>query len=145
MELLLILGIICIVSVSSVIIAKMYLKPDEYSGKLKRNMEKYVQELEEDNKYLTKQMNAMKKGAKISEDDLQDPIGAIGALLPQFEHLVPAKFKPFLRDPKLMEVAGKLIQENPEAAKKVLSTFVSKKGRNKQLEEVTNDEAVFEV
>jgi hypothetical protein len=133
------------VTVGGVLIAKMFLKTDEYSGKMKRNMEKYVSELEDDNKYLTKQMNAMKKGVKISEDDAQDPMSAIGAILPQIEHLVPAKFKPFLRDPKLMQYATKMITENPEAAKKLLSSFVSKKGRNETLAGTTSDEAVLEV
>jgi hypothetical protein len=134
-----------IVSVSAVLVAKMHLKTDEYSGKMKKNMEKYVAELEDDNKYLTKQMNAMKKGVKISESDMEDPIGAIGAMLPQIEHLVPAKFKPFLRDPKLMQFASKMIQDNPDAAKKLLSKFVSKKGRNEVLAGDTSNEAVFEV
>ena len=138
-------AIVGIVSGAGVLIAKMFLKTDEYSGKMKRNMEKYVNELEDDNKYLTKQMNAMKKGVKISESDAEDPMSAIGAILPQIEHLVPAKFKPFLRDPKLMQFAGKMIQDNPEAAKKLLSNFVSKKGRNEALTNPTSNEAVFEV
>ncbi len=139
-----IIPIVGIVSVSAILIARMCLKTDEYSGKMKRNMEKYVTELEEDNKYLTKQMNAMKKGVKISSEDMDDPISAIGAMLPQLEHLVPAKFRPFLRDPKLMQFASKMIQDNPEAAKKLLSNFVSKKGRNDVLAG-SSDEAVLEV
>jgi hypothetical protein len=116
-------------------VAKMALKPDIYTGKLKKNMDRYVDELEDENKHLIKTMNAMKKGARISKDDLENPMGAIQSLLPQFEHLVPAKFKPFLRDPKLMEYVTKMITENPEAAKKILSNFVSKSGANKALTE----------
>lgn len=140
-----ILGIVGVVTVGSVIIAKMYLKPDEYSGKLKRNMERYVAELEEDNKVLVKQMNAMKKGARISEEDLNDPLQAIGALLPQFEHLVPAKFKPFLRDPKAMEFIAGIIKEHPEEAKKLLQNFVSKKGRNDALAQPDSEASEMQV
>ena len=139
-----IIPIVGIVAVSVILVARMHLKTDEYSGKMKRNMEKYVGELEDDNKYLTKQMNAMKKGVKISESDMDDPINAISSMLPQLEHLVPAKFKPFLRDPKLLQFASKMIQDNPEAAKKLLSNFVSKKGRNDVLAG-SSDEAVFGV
>jgi hypothetical protein len=114
-------------------VAKIALKGDEYSKKLKKSMDRYIAELEDENKVLQKSMNAMKKGAKISKDDLDNPLGAIQSLIPQFEHLVPAKFKPFLRDPKLMEYATKMISENPEAAKKILSNFVSKGGANKEL------------
>ena len=53
-------AIVGIVSGAGVLIAKMFLKTDEYSGKMKRNMEKYVNELEDDNKYLTKQMKKNK-------------------------------------------------------------------------------------
>ena len=37
-------AIVGIVSGAGVLIAKMFLKTDEYSGKMKRNMEKYVNE-----------------------------------------------------------------------------------------------------
>ena len=121
-------------------IAKMWLKPDKYAGKLKKNLDRYVDEIEEENKILIKQMNAMKKGAKISKEQLDTPIDAIHALIPQFEHLVPAKFKPFLRDPKLMEYVTKMITENPDAAKKILSNFVSKSGANKALAGESNED-----
>lgn len=138
-----ILGSIVTVAVAGTFIAKMWLKTDEYSGKLKKNMERYVAELEEENKHLTKSINAMKRGAKIAEEDLDNPIDAIQALIPQFEHLVPAKFKPFLRDPKILEYATKMISEHPEEAKKLLSNFVSKKGRNNEL--VPDEEAAMSV
>lgn len=138
--LIVILGSVVSVSVAGVMIAKLWLKPDEYAGKLKKTMDNYVAELEDDNKHLQKQINAMKKGAKISEDQLDSPVEAIATLIPQFEHLVPAKFKPFLRDPKLMEYVTKMIQEHPEEAKKLLSNFVSKKGVNKELAEPTSIE-----
>jgi hypothetical protein len=136
MDLLTVILLISGISVTGITIgfvAKMALKPDIYTGKLKKNMDRYVDELEDENKHLIKQMNAMKKGARISKDDLENPSEAIASLIPQFEHLVPAKFKPFLRDPKLMEYATKMITENPEAAKKILSNFVSKTGANKAL------------
>lgn len=138
-EYVIITGIGCC-SVASVLIAKMWLKPDNYAGKLKKNMDRYVAELEDDNKHLVKTINAMKKGARIDEKDLDNPIDAIQSLIPQFEHLVPAKFKPFLRDPKLMEYAATIIKENPDAAKKMLSNFVGKAGKgNKDLATLGED------
>lgn len=136
------LVIVAIGATAACFIAKMYLQPSRYEGKMKKKMDEYVAELEDDNKYLTKQINAMKKGAKISESDLENPINAIQALIPQFEHLVPAKFKPFLRDPAIMEYVAKLVQENPDKAKELLSKFVSKSGQNKQLMEGQEPEAV---
>lgn len=128
-----ILAIVVPVSVTGCVVAKYWLKPDKYAGKLKKNMEEYIMDLEDENKSLKKTMNAMKKGAKISEEDLNDPVGAIGALIPQFEHLVPAKLKPFLRDPKMLQMATNYIKENPEQAKAILKNFVSKGGKNKEL------------
>lgn len=133
MTVLAILGSISVLGGVVAYVAKMWLKPDEFAGKLKKNMVQYVSELEEDNKILRKKMNAMKKGVSLSPEDAEDPMSAISALLPQFEHLVPAKFKPFLRDPQLMQYATKMIKENPEAAKNIINKFVSKKGTNTEL------------
>ena len=145
-----ILGILAIIgpcSVTGCIIAKYWLKPDKYAGKLKKNMEEYIMDLEDENKILKKSMNAMKKGAKISESDLEDPVGALGTLLPQFEHLVPAKLKPLLRDPKMLQMAAEYIKSNPEAAKSILKNFVSKGGKNKELmgEDASSEEVKLSI
>lgn len=129
----LVLAIVLPISGMAGYIAKKYLEPSSYAGKTKRLMDDYIKELEVDNKSLQKQINAMKRGAKISEEDMSDPENAIMKLIPQFEHLVPKSMKPLLRDPQLVKTAMTLYKENPEAAKKLLGQFVSKKGVNKEL------------
>lgn len=143
----LVLAIVLPLSVMGCIIAKYMLKSDEYTGKMKKRMDELINDLEYENKHLTKQMNAMKKGAKISESDLEDPVGALGALLPQFEHLVPAKLKPLLRDPKMLQMAAEYIKSNPEAAKSILKNFVSKGGKNKELmgEDASSEEVKLSI
>ena len=59
-------------------------------------------------------------------------MGAIQELIMGLEPLLPSAVKPFLRSPQLLSQAEKVIKENPDVIKDVLSKFV--KGTSKKNE-----------
>ena len=57
-------------------------------------------------------------------------MGAIQELIMGLEPLLPNAVKPFLRSPQLLSQAEKVIKDNPDVIKDVLSKFV--KGTSKK-------------
>lgn len=126
MDFLTILAVVLPVSGTVAFIARLALNPDQVDSKLKKKYQEYIKELEDDNKYLEGMLKRMKIGPKLDESLLDDPKNAILSLASQFEHLLPAKLKPLLRDPKILQMALEFYQKDPEKAKGLLMNFVGK-------------------
>lgn len=121
-----ILAIILPVSGAACFIARLALNPNQIDQKMTQKHLKYIKELEDDNKYLEGMLKRSKVGPKLDESMLDDPKNAILSLATQFEGLLPAKLKPLLRDPKLLNIALDFYKKDPEKAKQLLSQFVGK-------------------
>ena len=110
----------------------------EINTKLKNRYLDYIGQLEEEIKQhkkvaRTAKARAEKESIGLKEYDESNPMGAIQELIIGLEPLLPSAVKPFLRSPQLLSQAEKVIKENPEVIKDVLSKFV--KGTSKKNEE----------
>ena len=122
--------------VSGIIITRNVFGSNEIHGKLKNRYLEYIASLETDNKKLNGKLNQLKKGVTLSKEefDEENPLGSISALIQQFAPMLPKSVRPFLSDPKLMKYAEKMIAENPEQLKTLISKFV-KTGKDGKKEE----------
>ena len=119
----------------------------EINTKLKNRYLDYIGQLEEENKQYKKaartaKARAEKESIGLKEYDESNPMGAIQELIIGLEPLLPSAVKPFLRSPQLLSQAEKVIKENPEVIKDVLSKFV--KGTSKKNEEAAAARGVRE-
>ena len=112
--------------VSGIIITRNVFGSNEIHGKLKNRYLEYIASLETDNKKLNGKLNQLKKGVTLSKEEFNEdnPLGSISALIQQFAPMLPKSVRPFLSDPKLMKYAEKMIAENPEQLKTLISKFV---------------------
>ncbi len=119
-----------------IIITRNVFGSNEIHGKLKNRYLEYISSLEVDNKKLNGKLNQLKKGVTLSKEefDEENPLGSISALIQQFAPMLPKSVRPFLSDPKLMKYAEKMIAENPEQLKTLISKFV-KTGKDGKKEE----------
>ena len=126
--------------VSGIIITRNVFGSNEIHGKLKNRYLEYIASLETDNKKLNGKLNQLKKGVTLSKEefDEENPLGSISALIQQFAPMLPKSVRPFLSDPKLMKYAEKMIAENPEQLKTLISKFV-KTGKDGKKEESDTD------
>jgi len=122
--------------ISGIIITRNVFGSNEIHGKLKNRYLEYIASLETDNKKLNGKLNQLKKGVTLSKEefDEENPLGSISALIQQFAPMLPKSVRPFLSDPKLMKYAEKMIAENPEQLKTLISKFV-KTGKDGKKEE----------
>lgn len=122
--------------VCGIIITRNVFGSNEIHGKLKNRYLEYIASLETDNKKLNGKLNQLKKGVTLSKEefDEENPLGSISALIQQFAPMLPKSVRPFLSDPKLMKYAEKIIAENPEQLKTLISKFV-KTGKDGKKEE----------
>ena len=105
--------------------------------KVKNKYEEIIDILDQENKQLkrkarTEKARAEKESIGIKEYDESNPMGAIQELIMGLEPLLPSAVKPFLRSPQLLSQAEKVIKDNPDVIKDVLSKFV--KGTSKKNE-----------
>jgi len=126
--------------ISGIIITKNVFGSNEIHGKLKNRYLEYIENLETDNKKLNGKINAMKKGVTLSKEefDEENPLGSISALVSQFAPMLPKSVRPFLSDPKLIKYAEKMLAENPEQLKSLISKFVTK-GKDDKKENVVDE------
>jgi len=108
-------------------------------GKLKKRYDEYIYDLEKENKKLKGKMNQLKQGLQISADSADNPISAIGEIIAQFAPMLPKSVRPFLSDPKLMKYAEKMLSENPEQIKEILTKFV-KPSKDGKKDAISDDE-----
>ena len=128
--------------ISGIIITRNVFGSNEIHGKLKNRYLEYIDNLEKDNKKLNGKLNQMKKGIslKSEEFDADNPLGSISELIQQFSPMLPKAVRPFLNSPELIKMGEKLIAENPDKVKDLISKFVTK-GKDAKKEEVSDSES----
>ena len=131
--------LILVSCVLGVFAAFMYMRArlgnSEINTKLKNRYLDYIGQLEEEVKQhkkvaRTAKARAEKESIGLKEYDESNPMGAIQELIMGLEPLLPNAVKPFLRSPQLLSQAEKVIKNNPDVIKDVLSKFV--KGTSKK-------------
>ena len=131
---------VCVAGLCGIIITKNVFGSNEIHGKLKNRYLEYIANLETDNKKLNGKINQLKKGVSLkSEDfDAENPLGSISELIQQFTPMLPKSVRPFLSDPKLIKFGEKMLAENPEQLKNIISKFVTK-GKDAKKDESISD------
>jgi hypothetical protein len=113
--------------------------------KVKNKYEEIIDILDQENKQLkrkarTEKARAEKESIGIKDYDESDPMGAIQELIGGLSPLLPSAVQPFLRSPQILAQAEKLIKENPDQIKDVLSKFV--KGTSKKNAAQTQEKSI---
>tara|TARA_R110002096_G_scaffold42842_2_gene115240 strand:+ start:68 stop:502 length:435 start_codon:yes stop_codon:yes gene_type:complete len=130
--------------VCGIIITKNVFGSNEIHGKLKNRYLEYINSLEIDLKRSNGKLNQLKKGVTLSKEEFDEdnPIGSISALVQQFAPMLPKSVRPFLSDPKLIKYAEKMLAENPEELKGLISKFVTKGKDAKEKDAIDLSESV---
>ena len=125
--------------VCAIIITKNTFGSDQIHGKLKNRYDTYIEAIEKENKKLNGKINQMKKGVSLSKEDFDadNPLGSISELIQQFAPMLPKSVRPFLNSPELIKMGEKLIAENPDKVKDLISKFVTK-GKDGKKEEISD-------
>jgi hypothetical protein len=143
--------LIVVASILGVLASSFYLRArlgnSEINTKLKNRYLEYIGQLEEEVKQhkkvaRTAKARAEKESIGIKDYDESNPMGAIQELIMGLEPLLPSAVRPFLRSPQLLSQAEKVIKDNPDVIKDVLSKFVkgtSKKNEPGQTESKKDD------
>jgi len=133
--------LIVVASILGVLASAFYLRArlgnSEINTKLKNRYLEYIGQLEEEVKQhkkvaRTAKARAEKESIGLKDYDESNPMGAIQELIMGLEPLLPSAVRPFLRSPQLLSQAEKVIKDNPDVIKDVLSKFV--KGTSKKNE-----------
>ena len=133
--------LIVVASILGVLASAFYLRArlgnTEINTKLKNRYLDYIGQLEEEVKQhkkiqRTAKARAEKESIGLKDYDESNPMGAIQELIMGLEPLLPSAVRPFLRSPQLLSQAEKVIKNNPDVIKDVLSKFV--KGTSKKNE-----------
>jgi hypothetical protein len=142
MEDYIILAAVIAAGVCGIIITKNTFGSDQIHGKLKNRYDTYIEAIEKENKKLNGKINQMKKGVSLSKEDFDadNPLGSISELIQQFAPMLPKSVRPFLSDPKLIKFGEKMLAENPEQLKNIISKFVTK-GKDGKKEDALPDES----
>ena len=121
--------------ICGIVITRNVFGSDQIHGKLKNRYLEYIANLEADNKKLNGKLNKMKNNVTINPQDFdsENPLGSIGSLIAQFAPMLPKNIQPLLNDPSTMKYVEKLVMENPDKVKDLISKFVKKPKANEQL------------
>jgi len=131
-ESLTILGIVMSMSISAVLIARIYRKNSaldpKITNKLRRQQEEYIGEVERKNRSLQNKLNSMQVGPKV-EGNIDDMGGIIGSLLPQLTSHMPKWLSNILTsNPELLKEGAAQLKayadKNPEQVKQILGKFI---------------------
>ena len=140
-ESLTILGIVMSMSISAVLIAKIYRKNSaldpKITNKLRKQQEEYITEVERKNRSLQNKLNSMQKGPELSE------IGELGGVIPdligQLDGILPKWATKFIKgQPDLVNTVIEYAKSNPDKAKELIGRFVKIKPATKS----ANDDSV---
>jgi len=133
-ESLTILGIVMSMSISAVLIAKIYRKNSaldpKITNKLRKQQEEYISEVERKNRTLQGKLNSMQKGPELSE------IGELGGVIPdligQLDGILPKWATKFIKgQPDLVNTVIEYAKSNPDKAKELIGRFVKIKPTTK--------------
>ena len=134
MESLTILSIVVSMSVSAVLIARIYRKNSaldpKITNKLRKQQEEYITEVERKNRSLQNKLNSMQKGPELSE------IGELGGVIPelisQLDGILPKWATKFIKgQPDLVNTVIDYAKNNPDKAKELIGRFVKIKPASK--------------
>ena len=144
MEQYMILAAVIVAGICGIIITKNTFGSDQIHGKLKNRYDTYIEAIEKENKKLNGKINQMKKGVSLSKEDFDadNPLGSISELIQQFAPMLPKSVRPFLSDPKLIKFGEKMLAENPEQLKSLISKFVTKGKDDKKENVLDSSESV---
>jgi len=140
-ESLTILGIVMSMSISAVLIARIYRKNSaldpKITNKLRKQQEEYITEVERKNRTLQGKLNSMQKGPELSE------IGELGGVIPdligQLDGILPKWATKFIKgQPDLVNTVIEYAKSNPDKAKELIGRFVKIKPASKS----ASDESV---
>jgi len=135
-ESLTILGIVLSMTVSAVLIARIYRKNSELdpkiTNKLRKQQEEYITEVERKNRSLQNKLNSMQKGPELSE------IGELGGVIPdligQLDGILPKWATKFIKgQPDLVNTVIEYAKSNPDKAKELIGRFVKIKPTTKSV------------
>ena len=130
-----ILSVVLPLSVSGVLIARIWRKnailDPKITKKLNSHREEYTKQLETEKRSLQNKLNSMQRGPQV-EGDIDDMGGIIGSLLPQLTGHLPKWVSSLITsNPELLkEGAAKLkayADEHPEEVKQILGRFIKTK------------------
>jgi hypothetical protein len=133
-ESLTILGIVMSMSISAVLIARIYRKNSaldpKITNKLRKQQEEYIGEVERKNRSLQNKLNSMQKGPELSE------IGELGGVIPeimgQLDGVLPKWLTKFIKgQPDLVNTVIEYAKSNPDKAKELIGRFVKIKPATK--------------
>jgi len=133
-ESLTILGIVMSMSISAVLIAKIYRKNSaldpKITNKLRKQQEEYISEVERKNRTLQGKLNSMQKGPELSE--VGDLGGVIPELIGQLDGILPKWATKFIKgQPDLVNTVIEYAKSNPDKAKELIGRFVKIKPTTK--------------
>ena len=126
-ESLTILGIVMSMSISAVLIARIYRKNSaldpKITNKLRKQQEEYITEVERKNRSLQNKLNSMQKGPVISE--MGDLDGVLPELVGQLDGILPKWATKFLKsNPDIVNTVVEYAKSNPDKAKELIGKFV---------------------
>jgi hypothetical protein len=121
-------------SISAVLIARIYRKNSaldpKITNKLRKQQEEYIGEVERKNRSLQNKLNSMQKGPELSE------IGELGGVIPeimgQLDGVLPKWLTKFIKgQPDLVNTVIEYAKSNPDKAKELIGRFVKIKPATK--------------
>ena len=132
-ESLTILGIVLSMSVSAVLIARIYRKNSaldpKITHKLRKQQEEYITELEHGKRKLQNKLNSMQKGPELEE--LNDLDGALPELLGQVEGILPKWAAKLIKgNPDIVNTVIEYAKSNPDKAKELIRKFTKIKPKS---------------
>jgi hypothetical protein len=133
-----VLSIVIPVSVTSVLIARIYRKnaalDPKITNKLRKQQEDYIAEVERKNRSLQNKLNSQAKGPEISE--MGDLDGVLPELLGQVESILPKWASKFLKsNPDIVNSVIGYAKDNPEKARELIGRFVKVKPKTGNTEQ----------
>jgi len=133
-ESLTILGIVMSMSISAVLIARIYRKNSaldpKITNKLRKQQEEYITEVERKNRSLQNKLNSMQKGPELSEIGELD--GVLPDLIGQLDGILPKWATKFIKgQPDLVNTVIEYAKSNPDKAKELIGRFVKIKPTTK--------------
>jgi len=145
---LMVLSVVLPLSVSSVLIAKIYRKnaalDPKITIKLRKQQEDYINEVEKKNRSLNSKLNSMQKGPSI--EDTGDSMGMLPEILTQVEQFAPkwlaGTIKTIKNNPDAIKIVKEYAEKNPDTTKKFIESIVSKFTKNKPPTAGSNGAAV---